>query len=453
MSRIGIIIQREYLSRVRKKSFVIMTFLGPILFIGIMAAGVWVSQVDQTQHHVLVIDHSGLVSQFQSGSSKLESRFPDRFQEEDDITYAFTTERPSDTEFKEGPYTLMMEFDDGIFQNHKGQLYYKKVPSVSFTSKLSRELESALEQLKVTQDLSISFEEYKRLKTPVSLVQKDIERQDETSLKQEQAAIGMVFAVIIFFFIFLFGSLVMRGVIEEKTSRIVEVIVSSVKPFQLMLGKIFGIGLVGLTQFIMWVLLSFIFLSIAEAVFNAGYLNPSTLVDAQEMAGSMGNNQADFYQTLAQNDAFNILLRINWPVMLGLFLFYFVGGYLVYASLFAAIGAAVDSETDTQQFMTPVMLPLFFSYLVAIMSVNNPEGMAATIFSIIPLTSPPVMMIRAAMGISGPQVWQLVLSMTLLVAFFFFTVWIAGRIYRTGILMYGKKPTWRELGKWIFYKS
>jgi ABC-2 type transport system permease protein len=452
MNRLGIIIKREYLSRVKKKSFVIMTFLGPILFVGIMAAGIWVTQVDRSVHHVLVIDHSGLVSQMDNQSGQLESRFANRFSSSEDLTYSFVKEKPGDEEFKEGPYTLMIEFDDAIYQNKKAYLYYKKVPSVQISGELRRELESALEQLKVTESLKISFEEYKRMKTPISWVKKDIEQQGEDSLKQEQAAVGMVFAIIIFFFIFLFGAQVMRGVIEEKTNRIVEVIVSSVKPFQLMLGKILGIGLVGLTQFIMWVILSFIFLSVAEAIFNAGYVNPSAIADAQEMA-NMGGGQADFYQTLAQNEAFNVILRINWPVMLGLFLFYFIGGYLIYASLFAAIGAAVDSETDTQQFMTPVMLPLFFSYFVAIMSVNNPEGTAASIFSIIPLTSPPVMMIRAAMGISGPQVWQLLLSMGLLIAFFFFAVWIAGRIYRTGILMYGKKPSWRELGKWISYKS
>jgi ABC-2 type transport system permease protein len=346
----------------------------------------------------------------------------------------------------------MVEIDDGIFETKKGYLFYKKVPSLQVSGSIENQIEGSLEQLKVVENLQISFEEYKRLKTSVSLVQKDIEKQDEDSLKQEQAAVGMFFAVIIFFFIFLHGAQVMRGVIEEKTNRIVEVIVSSVKPMQLMLGKIFGIGLVGLTQFFMWIILSFVILSIGEAVFNAGYLNPATLVEAQQ-AGELMGNQPDFYQTLAQNEAFNVLLRINWPVMLLLFVFYFVGGYLLYGSLFAAVGAAVDSETDTQQFMTPVMLPLFFAYFVAIMSVNNPEGQGATIFSIVPLTSPPVMMIRASMGITGDMIWQLILSMVLLIAAFIFTTWLASRIYRVGILMYGKKPSWKELGKWIFYKG
>jgi ABC-2 type transport system permease protein len=163
--------------------------------------------------------------------------------------------------------------------------------------------------------------------------------------------------------------------------------------------------------------------------------------------------QPDFYETLAQNEVFNVFLRINWPLMIVLFLFYFIGGYLLYGSLFAAIGAAVDNETDTQQFMTPVMLPLFFSYFVAIMSVQNPEGTAATIFSLVPFTAPPVMMVRIATGIQGTDLWQLLLSMTLLIGTIFLTVWFAGKIYRVGILMYGKKPSYKELWKWMFYRA
>lgn len=451
MSQIGLIISREYMTRVKSKSFIIMTFLGPLLFAGIMVSAIWVSQVDDTVHNVLVIDHAGLVSMDAPGGG-LEPRFKDYFKPSDNLSYQFSKSRPADSSFVSGPYSLMVEIDDGIYETKKGYLFYKKVPSLQVSGSIEKQIQGSLEQLKVTENLAISFEEYKKLKLSVSLVQKDIEKQDEDSLKQEQAAVGMFFAVIIFFFIFLHGAQVMRGVIEEKTNRIVEVIVSSVRPMQLMLGKIFGIGLVGLTQFVMWIALSFIILSIGELVFNAGYLNPASIVEAQQ-AGQIVGGQPDFYQTLAQNEAFSVLMRINWPVMILLFIFYFVGGYLLYGSLFAAVGAAVDSETDTQQFMTPVMLPLFFAYFVAIMSVNNPEGQGATIFSIVPLTSPPVMMIRASMGISGDMIWQLILSMVLLIAAFIFTTWVASRIYRVGILMYGKKPSWKELGKWIFYKG
>lgn len=452
MSKTGLIIQREYLTRVKKRSFIVMTFLGPLLFAGLMGAAIWAGSVDDTSHQVLVVDMAGLVSVYDENSSELGPRFEEHFKSNDKLRYSFSAERPDDKAFIEGPYTLMLVFDDGIMQNKSAELYYKKVPSVQVSGAITRQLENAVEQIKVNKNLALSYEEYKRLKTPVQLVQKDIERQDEKSLKQEQAAIGMIFSIIIFFFIFMHGAQVMRGVIEEKSNRIVEVIVSSVRPFELMMGKIAGIGLVGLTQFLMWIVLTFVILSVGEAVFNAGYLNPSAIVESQQLS-EVQQEQPDFYQTLAQNEAFDLLFRINWPLMIILFMFYFVGGYLLYGSLFAAVGAAVDSETDTQQFMTPIMLPLFFAYLVAIMSVNNPEGTAATIFSIVPFTSPTVMLVRASMGIDGSMIWQLILSMVLLIGMFLLTTWLAARIYRVGILMYGKKPTWKELGKWVFYKG
>jgi len=452
MSKIGLIISREYTTRVRKKSFILMTFLAPVLFAGLMAAAIWVSTSDTDKHHVLVVDYAAIITAYDSTLNKHYCRIPGKFQSTETITYDFRTSRPDDQDFIDGPYTLMVEFDEGISENLAGHLIYKKLPSIQVAQSITRELESTLEMIKVTEELEMDYEKYKRLRMPISLVQKDIQNQDEASTKQEQAGVGMVFSIIIFFFIFLYSAQVMRGVIEEKTNRILEIIVSSVKPFELMMGKIIGIGLVGLTQFFMWIGLSFVIMLIGQVVFESGALNSAT-VQGMNTGVPEGMMQPDFYAALAQNEVFNVILRINWPLMIGLFLFYFIGGYMLYGALFAAIGAAVDNETDTQQFMTPVMLPLFFSYFVAIMSVQNPEGQASTIFSLVPFTAPPVMMVRIAMGFDSGTIWQLILSIVLLIGAIVATTWFAGKVYRVGILMYGKKPSYKELWKWVFYKG
>ena len=272
--------------------------------------------------------------------------------------------------------------------------------------------------------------------------------------------LGYFAGFLIYFFVFLYGAMVMRGVIEEKTSRIVEVIVSSVKPFQLMLGKILGIALVGLTQFIAWVVLITLFVSVGMQVFGPDY-SAENVAPQQEMVESVMSQQSinvsDVAEIQAENSSDNfkdILLStvdsINFIVVLLSFLFYFIGGYLLYASLFAAIGSAVDSETDTQQFMMPVTIPLVIGLLVMINTIQNPDGAMAFWFSIIPFTSPIVMMARIPFGV---PYWEVALSMSLLIITFLGATWFAAKIYRTGILMYGKKVSYGEIWKWIRYKS
>ncbi len=245
----------------------------------------------------------------------------------------------------------------------------------------------------------------------------------------------------------------MRGVIEEKTNHIVEIIISSVKPFQLMMGKIIGIALVGLTQFLLWLILSGVLIFAAQSfIINEKY-DASKLMQQQMTSKLMKENATQIPLDASVNDVSDLLLRINFPLMISMFVFYFLGGYLLYASLFAAVGAAVDNETDTQQFMAPITIPLVFGFIVAEFAIQNPEGSAAFWFSIIPLTSPVVMMVRIASGIDAGDIWQIYLSMIILVATFIFTTWVAGKIYRTGILMYGKKASYKELWKWLFYKN
>jgi ABC-2 type transport system permease protein len=280
----------------------------------------------------------------------------------------------------------------------------------------------------------------------------DIEQMDQESYEQERAGIGFFFGYFMFIFIFMYGMQVMRGVMEEKQNRVVEVLISSVRPFQLMMGKIVGIAMVGFVQFILWIAITSTLVSVGSALLLKDRLDPKAIASAQlppdaqaELEASGGIADKEDVKLLAA------LGQIDLPLTLAMFLFYFVGGYLLYSSLLAAIGSAVDSETDTQQFMLPVTLPMVIAIIVAQTAVYNPNAPMVLWCSLIPFTSPIVMMVRVAMG--NAPAWQLVLSMALLIGTFILTTWLAGRIYRTGILMYGKKITWKELGKWLFYKG
>ncbi|MGZ4118829.1 MAG: ABC transporter permease, partial [Bacteroidia bacterium] len=283
--------------------------------------------------------------------------------------------------------------------------------------------------------------------------QKDKDGKDKNTNTGLYTAIGLICAFLIYFFIFLYGVQVMRGVMEEKTSRIVEVILSSVKPFQLMMGKIVGIALVGLTQFLLWVILTGTLYSVASATIlknvdmkQIQQKEQVIKIGADLNVSQMKHNQEKDEITKLWND-FKSVSVVN---ILFCFLFYFLAGYLMYSALFAAVGAAVDSEADTQQFMMPITIPLILSFVVAQSVIQDPHSTMAFWFSIIPFTSPIVMMVRLPWGVPP---WELALSMSLLVIGFVCTTWLAGRIYRTGILMYGKKVSWKELGKWLFYRA
>jgi ABC-2 type transport system permease protein len=252
-------------------------------------------------------------------------------------------------------------------------------------------------------------------------------------------------------FIMIYAGQVMRGVIEEKTSRVVEILVSSVKPFQLMMGKIIGIGLVGLTQFLIWIGLISLLLFLMRIFVFQDVFDPATLANMQALNnGDVGALTGDGMMA-SKSSAFIELIYydIQWPVLLILFLLYFIGGYLLYGSLFAVVGSAVDSETDTQQVMLPVMMPLFFSYIVAVMIMGNPNGPAAIWFSQIPFSSPIIMLQRVAAGTVG--LWEVILSLLILIVTFLIALWGASKIYRVGILMYGKKASWKEIFKWMRY--
>lgn len=260
--------------------------------------------------------------------------------------------------------------------------------------------------------------------------------------------LGYIFGFLIYMFIFIYGSMVMQGVMEEKQSRIVEVIISSVRPFQLMMGKIVGIAFVGLTQFALWVILGITILSASKNFYpGASHAQQIQNVMAQSQDAT---KQAATAQIDKMQEVFTMIDTINFPLLIACFIFFFIGGYLLYSSMFAAVGSAIDAQEDAQQFMFPITLPIILSIIVMMSAIKNPEGPIAFWFSMIPFTSPIVMMARIPFGV---PYWQLALSMALLIVTFVGMVWVTGKIYRTGILMYGKKPSWKEIGKWLTYKS
>lgn len=437
MSKVGLIIGREYSSRVRKKSFIIMTFLGPVLFAAVMIGGVLAATSETTFHTVLVVDETGLAEHYRA-----QGRL---FQDSEHLRYEFNADSASTLDFGESPYSMYLEMTHLVVDKPVTNLYYKDYPSGSVQEKVRNDLEGVIERERLKKH-QISYSDYQSIKTnaQLRLIDNDDDSGEATN-RELNGGIGIGFAVLIYMFIFIYGVQVMRGVIEEKTSRVVEVLVSSVKPFQLMLGKIVGIGLVGLTQFVMWVILCAVVMGIAQGML----LDFAT---AAPVEGALPINAINPADVLNDNSMLAAFMSVNWALFLSCFVFYFIGGFLLYGSIFAAIGAAVDSETDSQQFMLPVTVPLIFAYMISIFLVMNPEGGAGVIFSMVPLTSPVVMMVRLAMGMDG-SMWQLGVSMLLLIITFLGTVWLAGKIYRTGILMYGKKATYKELWKWLFYKA
>ena len=440
MGKIGLIIWREYITRVRKPSFLIMTFLGPLLIAGAVTLMVYFSLKESSEQLVLVVDKPQLLT--------------DKLKDGKDIHFFYTQQEQSDSAFKAGPYTLMVDVNEEVLTTNTVQFFYKELPGIITQRYVQAEIEKVLEKEKLRVN-AVDPEVYASIKTSLKLQLFDIDKLGEESKDQELAIVGFFLGYIMFFFVFLYAVQVMRGVMEEKTNRIVEVLISSVKPFQLMMGKIVGIALVGFTQFLLWIVLTGVLATIGSTVMVAGKYSGEDLAGQQmtvQMQEELGVD-ADEMPKIDESAVLGILDQINIPLVLALFGFYFLGGYLLYSSLFAAVGSAVDSEAETQQFMMPVTIPIIIAIFIAQTAMQNPSSPVVFWGSIIPFTSPVVMMVRVAMGTAFEQPWELALSMGLLILGFLGTTWLAARIYRTGILMYGKKVSWKELGKWLFYKG
>lgn len=445
MNKIKIIIAREYLSRVKKKSFIVMTILGPILMASIWVLPVVLATVSTDEKTIQVIDETGLFA----------PRFTDtktmKF-----IPISIDVETAKENLLKSGDYGLLWIPAAELSVPSAGMFYSTGQASLEVTSHIKSIMKNEVESLKLEAS-GVDPEILRSIKSNIVLNTIKITESgsEEKSFTEVSMGVGLFSGVLIYMFIFIFGSQVMRGVMEEKTNRIVEVIISSVKPFELMMGKIIGVALVGLTQFMLWIVLTLGIVTVVQATMldmtelpksEQLYTGQAKVLDADQLK--------DISEQMQSPDSFNVQIieaisSINYGVMIGAFLFFFLGGYLLYAALFAAIGSAVDNETDSQQFMLPVTIPLILSMVMLGMIINNPSGPVAFWFSIIPLTSPIIMMLRIPFGV---PYWEIALSAGLLILGFLFTTWFAAKIYRTGILMYGKKVNYAELWKWMRYE-
>lgn len=437
MSKILLVIRREFITRVRKKSFLIMTILGPLLMAAMIIVPVYISQVsDGKTKHIAILDETGwFFKQFRDSESiKFEHVFSD-------------LQEAKNKFLEEDWYALLYIPKTELSIPANALLYSNKQPNLQTKNYIKSTLEKVVENKKLKAS-GIDPQIIKSAETTFNLntVKIESDGEEEESFTEVSMALGIFASLMIYFFIFLFGAQVLRGVIEEKSSRIVEIIISSVKPFQLMLGKIIGIGLVGLTQFLLWIVLTFGIVSIFMISYTDQLPVESTSVFTP---GSELVIQESFTQQENQGgiaEIFSAINSINFGLMIGSFIIFFLGGYLLYGALFAAIGGAVDNETDTQQFMLPITIPLIFSIIMAQFVINHPDSSLAFWLSIIPFTSPVIMMVRIPFGI---QAWELWLSVGVLILGFLGTTWLAGRIYRTGILMYGSKVNYKTMWKWI----
>jgi len=414
-----------------------MTILGPVLiavFYGAIFLVAARDAGDKTPKNILYSDESGFFR------GRLDTIMNFHF------TPAMVNESENLKKVSSGEFNAYMIIEDhDLSRIDSVKWVSRKTMSILQQEKVSSWLSdkvymSRLQGLGIRQGVIDSL----RPKTSISTIEIDESGLMKNSSSGLKSGVGMAAAFIIYLFIFLYGSMVMRSAIEEKTSRIVEVIVSSVKPFQMMLGKILGVALVGLTQFATWVLLSMILIISITTIFGSNVLS-----QAQTQNLPVGGPMKQ--QIPMENDMFMAFYNLPHLEIVLIFLVFFLLGFLLYSSMFAAIGAAVSQETDVQQFMFPISLPLIFGFVIAQTSVfQDPNGPMATIFSLIPFTSPIVMVVRSPFGV--PPI-ELMLSISLLLLTFIIFVWMTGRIYRVGILMYGKKPTWKQLGKWIFMKN
>lgn len=437
MNKILLIIQREYLSRVKKKSFIIMTLLAPLIVAGFYGLIIYFSiqGISGSFSNIAVVNENKTLTE------KLVSTKNTAY------TYVTTPLPKLKATLKQTKYDYILYIPDFSLNDPAGiQILGSKQAGLNLSGRVSNDIEELIRNQKLKSS-GLSQNDLDKLRADVDINVKKIGEtgKDEDSSAGASTIIAYIAGVLMFMFIMLYGIQVMRGVIEEKTSRIIEVMISSVKPFQLMMGKIIGIALVGLTQFIIWILLTTAISTAAVKLFASDKsIQQSTIIkDGTKTASAAAASPMDNIQ--------KSLANLEVGKIVTVFLFFFIGGYLFYSALYAAIGSAVDSETETQQFMLPVMMPLFLGYALSLSVVtNDPYGSIAFWLSMIPFTSPIAMMVRLPYGVPNSQ---LALSMGLLVVGFIGTVWVASKIYRVGILMYGKKTSMKEMIKWFTYKN
>ena len=421
MNKIWLIISREYLVRVKKKSFIVMTILGPILMAALLVTPTILSMQDQ-QNRLVALSEKNI--EFLEPLNKIENT-------------KFTVIPDEELELLKKDFSQTEYY--AVLDKDKDQFYLLSDQQISLSVK--RSIADKIEKIIERNKLKLAGIDLKVLESSVTEINIQtkiitLDGENINSSTEGSMGIGFITGILIYMFIFMYGTMVMRGVIEEKTNRIVEVIISSVKPFQLMMGKIIGVALVGLTQFILWIILTMALAALAELLL----FNPNELIS---QANSAENTEI-------MSKITNLIGGINFMQIILCFIFYFISGYLLYSSLFAAVGSAVDAEADTQQFVVPITVPLLLAIMLIQPVMDNPDGTLAFWMSMIPFTSPVIMMVRLPFGVEN---WELFISMLSIITGFVATTFLAAKIYRTGILMYGKKISYKELWKWLSYKG
>ncbi|MDM1367868.1 ABC transporter permease [Myroides marinus] len=437
MSVLSLIIKREFIAKVRNKSFIVMTFVSPILFVVLTAFIAYLSSMKGDVKKIAIHDESGLfVKQFESNEAF-------DYQDLSAVDLNILKEGVKEEKY-EG--ILFIPKSEDVNDYQKNVTYISNdSPSLSFVSKVELLLEDKITHINLEKSgIDLAVIDKAKANVNLSLVKADGEATVK-GLNEIKIIIGGLFGYFIMMFIIIYGNMVMRSVIEEKTNRIIEIIISSVKPFQLMMGKIVGTSMAGLLQFIIWGVVGAVLLTIASSVLGINAMPGAGAAEAVQATGGMISNEVMI-------DVQNYVSEILSLPLISLFVYFiifFIGGYFLYSSLYAAIGAAVDNETDTQQFLLPILLPLMLGVYIGFFTVmKDPHGTVATVFSMIPFTSPIVMLMRIPFGV---PLWEVLLSITILFSTFILVVWIAAKIYRIGVLMYGKRPSWKELYKWLKY--
>lgn len=436
MNKILLVIQREYLTRIQKKSFWIASLLGPILITAIYAVPIWLAMQDKEVKRIEVVDESGLFQTADLVDKEVEFKLVNKPVAELKSNFA-----------KEG-YIALVHLPKDILTNGKDlKIYSEKNLSLSLKSSIERVIEKKVRAV-LMKEAGIASEVYEKTQIDVGSETVTVsDTGDETSSSSGGAMIlAGVMGMLLYITLLLYGSQVMNGVIEEKSSRIIEVIISSIKPYQLMLGKILGVGMVGLTQFLLWIVLTIGLSQVASKFYQTSPIQQK--MEQVKKADPKVAKEINDASPMAE--VTKVIESTNIPLVVGGFLFYFLFGYLLYSSLFAAIGSAVESASEAQQFTFIVMLPIIAAFMMAQFTMQDPDSTMAFWASLIPFTSPINMMVRLPYGVPA---WELATSMTLLVLGFLACSWISARIYRIGILMYGKKVTVKEMAKWLFYKG
>jgi ABC-2 type transport system permease protein len=444
MNKTWLIIKREYLTRVKNKTFILSTFLTPLFFAALIGIIVFITIKNTDKEKVAIVDHTGI---FTKAIDSVKS-----------IQLAINPLADTTNYEKLGYTAILFAPRTGINQTDKWRLYSRKSFAVTAVSSIEDKIRKQLENNMLVERYQVNTSNIDSIRASakkVRLEEKRIGAGARSKDGNSAVAYGVGYGAgfLIYITLFIYGAMVMRGVMEEKTNRIAEVIISSVKPFQLMMGKIIGIGAVGLTQFFMWIILITVFSSIIGALIPHDLLVQVNEANKSIPGGQMNMQGNEALIGLAK--ASNELSSVNWLLVASCFIFYFLFGYLFYAALFAAVGSSVNEDPqDAQSLMFPITMPIILAIVIMINAITHPDSSLATWSSIIPFFSPIVMMARIPFGVPGTvPYWQLGLSMALLVVGFLVTTWISAKIYRTGILLYGKKATWKEMWKWAFRTS